>query len=300
MKTAFLFPGQGAQTIGMGKDLYESNETYKNAFDDIDSTLEFSLKDACFEGVNMEKSEYIQPAIYAHSTALFKTIGKKADLYAGLSLGEYTALAVTNMIDIVKGALLVNKRGALMDNAVTAGVGAMASIMGLDINEVEKLLEGLPDVWAANHLSEKQIVIAGEKQGLDGVVPMFENAGAKVIPLNVSGPFHTPMLKRASEKFKDLFISVNINKPTEIIYSNFTGLPYEDNSDVVSLLASQMCSRVRWHDIIERLIEQGVTDYVEIGPSMVLLKMLKRRLKGEEVNISSVRDLKSLSKYLDK
>lgn len=300
MKTAFLFPGQGAQTVGMGKDLYETNEVYKNTFNSIDDILKISLKDACFNGEGMEKSEYIQPAIYAHSISLFNAIGKKADIYAGLSLGEYTALAITGMMDIYEGALLVNKRGAIMDNAVTAGVGAMLSVMGLKIDEVERLIEDYADVWASNHLSEKQIVIAGNRESINELAPKFEKAGARAIPLNVSGPFHTPMLKRASEKFKDLFINVDIKKPTEIIYSNYTGLPYEEKSDVVSLLASQMCSRVKWHDITEELIKSGVNEFVEIGPSMVLSKMLKRRLKGEDVLISSVRDVKSLEKYLNK
>jgi len=300
MKTAFLFPGQGAQTVGMGKDLYETNDSYKKAFDSIDKSLNIDLKAICFDGVGLEKSEFIQPAIYTHSIALFKTIGQKADYYAGLSLGEYTGLAITGMMDINKGADLVNKRGAIMDNAVKDGVGGMVSIMGLIIDEVEAILGDIPDVWAANHLSEKQIVIAGNKQELEKLVPIFEEKGARAIPLNVSGPFHTPMLKRASETFKDLFNDVDLKKPTEIIYSNYTGLPYKEDSDVVDLLANQMCSRVKWHDITEKLISKGVTTFVEIGPSMVLSKMLKRRLKGMDVSISSVRDVKSLDAYLSK
>jgi len=300
MKTAFLFPGQGAQTLGMGKDLYEENEVYKKVFDSIDDVLEISLKAACFEGENMEKSEYIQPAIYAHSVALFAVLEKSADIYAGLSLGEYSALAVTGMLDIQKGAKLVNKRGAIMDNAVKSGVGGMLSVLGLVIEEVENTLGDSPDIWAANHLSEKQIVIAGEKTALEEIQPKFEEAGAKTVFLAVSGPFHTPMLKRASEIFKDLLKKADIEKPKAIIYSNYTGLPYEKKSDIVSMLANQMCSRVRWHDTMEKLISEGVNEFVEIGPSMVLSKMLKRRLKGEDISISSVRDLKSLNKYLEK
>ena len=124
MKRAILFPGQGAQETGMGKDLYESNKVYKEVFDLIDSKLEFSLKDSCFEGKDMDKSEYVQPAIYAHSIALFKALGIDADYFAGLSLGEYTAMAATNMLDVSEGAKLVNKRGNIMDSAVEYGKGS--------------------------------------------------------------------------------------------------------------------------------------------------------------------------------
>lgn len=298
MKRAILFPGQGSQTIGMGADLYESNQTYKEVFDSIDKNLDFSLKSACFEGTNMDKSEYVQPAIYAHSIALYKALNIKADVYAGLSLGEYTALTATNMQQVVQGAQLVYKRGHIMDNAIEPGKGGMLSVLGLSIEQVEAQLEGLDNVWVANHLSEKQIVIAGQKQAISDISPSFERLGAKTIELNTSGPFHTQMLKEASDEFIKLLQKAQFNKPKEIIYSNYTAKPYECADAAPQLLAMQMCSRVRWHQIIETLISQKIMEFVEIGPSMVLTKMLKRRLKGSDVHVVSIRDAKTLEKYL--
>lgn len=300
MKTAFLFPGQGAQTIGMGKELYESNAIYKETFDAIDDGLDFSLKDACFEGTNMDKSEYVQPAIYAHSIAMYMALGMKADVYAGLSLGEYTALTATGMQKIVQGAQLVNKRGYIMDNAIEGGKGGMMSILGLEIAEVEKILAGIDGVWVANHLSEKQIVIAGQKQQIKAIATKFQLAGARTVELNTSGPFHTQMLDTAADTFIELLHKAKFGEPTDIIYSNYTAKPYESAEVAPEFLAKQMCSRVRWHDIIENLISHGITEFVEIGPSMVLTKMLKRRLRGANVEIVSIRNAKTMGKYLDK
>ena len=299
MKRAILFPGQGAQEVGMGKDLYEGNNIYKKVFDAIDAGLDFSLKDACFEGVNMDKSEYIQPSIYAHSIALHKALNITADIYAGLSLGEYSALTAVNMQDTVQGAQLVNKRGHIMDNAVEQGKSSMMSVLGVDITIVENALEGCENIWVANHLSEGNIVVAGKKEGVEKIEDRFTQEGIKTIMLKTSGPFHTPMLDEAAKEFIELLNRAQFNEPTAIIYSNYTAKPYENADSVPSLLSKQMSNRVRWHEITETLISQGVDEFVEIGPSMVLSKMLKRRLKGQDVKISSIRSLKTLEKYLN-
>lgn len=300
MKRAFLFPGQGAQEVGMGKDLYENDEIYKEVFDIIDAGLDFSLKDACFEGTNMDKSEYVQPAIYAHSIALFKALQMEADVYAGLSLGEYTAITATDMQGIVQGAQLVNKRGHIMDNAVEQGKGGMMSILGLTIAQVEVALKGEDNIWIANHLAEGSIVIAGDKQSVIDIEEKYINLGAKTFLLNTSGPFHTPMLDGAASEFMELLHKARFIEPNAIIYSNYTAKAYESANAAPKLLSKQMSNQVRWHEEMDELIKLGITEFVEIGPSMVLSKMLKRRLKGQNIEISSVRNLKTLEKYLEK
>jgi [acyl-carrier-protein] S-malonyltransferase len=297
---AFLFPGQGAQTPGMGEDCYAENRAYREMFDIIDAALPFDLKAACFKGEGLEKSEVTQPAILAHSTALLTAMGEKPDIVAGLSLGEYSAMTAAAMISPADCARLVFQRGGMMDAAVPAGKGGMLSVLGLGIDAVEQVLGDTPDVWVANHLAETQVVLAGKTEALGAVESQFVAAGAKVMPLNVSGPFHSLMLKETAEKFKELVQAAKLTEPNVIIYSNFTAKPYDQLCEVPDLLASQMCGRVRWHDITETLIQSGVTEFVEIGPGMVLSKMLKRRMEDADVNIASVRDLKSLEKYLSK
>ncbi|MBN2878793.1 MAG: ACP S-malonyltransferase [Clostridia bacterium] len=299
MKRAILFPGQGAQETGMGKDLYESSAVYREVFDSIDAGLDFSLKESCFEGVNMDKSEYVQPAIYAHSVALLKALGIGADIYAGLSLGEYSAMTAVNMQDAVKGAQLVNQRGNIMDSAVEYGKGGMMSVLGLDMESVEKALAEYGNIWVANHLSEGNIIIAGEKESVEKSESRFIELGAKTIVLNTSGPFHTPMLESAAEKFIEHLKKADFKEPDAIIYSNYTAMPYESAADAPHLLSKQMSNPVRWHEITEKLIALGVDEFVEIGPSMVLSKMLKRRLKESDVKIHSVRNLKTFEKYLE-
>lgn len=300
MKRVILFPGQGAQEVGMGKDLYESNKVYKDVFDAIDAGLAIDLKAACFEGENMDKSEYVQPAIYAHSIALFKALDIDADMYAGLSLGEYTALTAADMQGVVQGAQLVKKRGHIMDNAVAPGKGGMMSILGLTIKEVDKVLKGQKNVWVANHLSEGNIVIAGDKKSVEEIEQKFIDLGARTVLLNTSGPFHTPMLNDAADEFIEHLNAAQFIEPNAIIYSNYTSKPYENADAAPKLLSKQMSNTVRWHDKMESMIDEGVTEFIEIGPSMVLSKMLKRRLKGHDVQISSIRNQKTLEKYLEK
>jgi len=300
MKKAILFPGQGSQEVGMGKDIYESNEVYKEVFDAIDAGLTIDLKAACFEGENMDKSEYVQPAIYAHSIALFKALNLDADVYAGLSLGEYTAMTAADMQGVVQGAQLVNQRGHIMDNAVAPGKGGMMSVLGLNIEEVEKALKDEKSIWVANHLSESNIVIAGDKAKVEKIEQKFKDLGARTVLLNTSGPFHTPMLNDAADEFIELLKDAQFIEPNAIIYSNYTSRPYENADAAPRLLSKQMSNKVRWHEKMENLIDEGVTEFIEIGPSMVLSKMLKRRLKGHDVEISSVRNLKTLEKYMEK
>jgi len=294
---AFLFPGQGAQSPGMGEDCYAENRAYREMFDTIDAAVPFDLKAACFKGEGLEKSEVTQPAILAHSISLLAAMHEIPDIVAGLSLGEYSAMTAAGMIAPADCAQLVFERGGMMDAAVPLGAGGMLSVLGLTIEEVETILGDTPDVWVANHLSETQVVLAGKTQAVSAVEPMFCEAGAKTVTLNVSGPFHSPLLKETAEEFKERVKAAKLTEPNVIIYSNYTAEPYDALNNVPHLLANQMCGRVRWFDITEALIRKGVTEFVEVGPGMVLSKMLKRRIDNAEVKVTSVRDIKSLEKY---
>jgi [acyl-carrier-protein] S-malonyltransferase len=301
MKTAFLFPGQGAQTSGMGLDLYNNIDIYKQTFDICTEGSGLDLKAACFEGVRMDESEVVQPAIFAHSISLLYVLRSKgfdAEIFAGISLGEYTALAAANVFEIGQCASLVRKRGRIMDNAFPKGEGGMLSVIGFTAQQVEEELKDFKEVTVANHNSEQQTAVSGRIKDLVVLKERFDRKGAKMTSmLSVSGPFHSPFLRGAADTFYKLLGSEQIRPIEKTVYSNVLGSPYEKISDVKKLLADQICSRVRWHDCVENMIASGVERYVEAGPSNVLSKLLKRRA-DKDVIVESVRDLPSLQKFI--
>lgn len=302
MRTAFLFPGQGAQTIGMGADLYNDFYDYKQTFDACMDGAKLDLKAACFEGENMDGGETIQPAIFAHTVSLLQLVRntvEEAQVYAGLSLGEYSALCASGVIGAAQGAALVRERGRIMDGAFAPGEGGMLSVIGFAVDEAEQAIEDVPDTYVANHLSDKQIVVAGRMAQLNKLKAKFEQMGAKMVTLlAVAGPSHAPLLQGASEAFARVLETETFADMQGTVYANALGAPYESGSDIKALLAEQMRSRVKWHECIEHMIASGVERFVEIGPSNVLSKMLKRRVdKGTQVH--SVRDAASLEKFLD-
>ena len=205
MKTTFLFPGQGAQKLGMGMDLYDHNTIYKQTFDECQDGAELDLTKACFDGDRMDESEVVQPAIFAHSMSLLRVLqseGIDADIYAGLSLGEYSALTAAGAFSIAQCAALVRKRGRIMDNAFEPGVCGMLSVIGLDIDKVSSVIAPYDNVYAANHISELQIVISGYMGDLIELEPVFLSEGAKMVAmLDVAGPFHSALLKDAASTF---------------------------------------------------------------------------------------------------
>jgi [acyl-carrier-protein] S-malonyltransferase len=301
MKTAFLFPGQGAQSAGMGMDLYDNNIVYKQTFDICCESSEIDLKTACFEGKGLGEGEIVQPAIFAHSVSLFRVLQKEgaaADIYAGLSLGEYTALCAAGVFGIGDCAALVRERGWIMDSAYPPGEGGMLSVIGFQMAEVEETISDFKDVYAANHLSELQIVVSGKTADLLKLKEIFQQKGARMASmLSVAGPFHSPLLAGAADSFKHVLEKKDLGLMNKIVYSNATGAPYREESDIKQLLADQMCSRVRWHDCVEHLVASGVERYVEVGPSNVLSKLVKRRA-GISAAVKSVRDLATLEKFL--
>ena len=301
MKTAFLFPGQGAQTPGMGSDLYDNHTIYTETFDLCEQSAQLDLKAACFEGKRLDEGEVCQPAIFAHTISLLKAVQSgcmDADIYAGLSLGEYGALCAAGVFDIAQCAALVRQRGRIMDEAFLPGAGGMLSVIGFRAEQVEEVIAGFASASVANHLSELQTVVAGEIRVLLALKEVFEQSGAKMVTLlSVRGPSHSPLLNSAAETLLSVLRREEIGVSDKTVYSNALGAPYPENADISALLAEQMHSRVRWHDCTEHMIANGAERFVEIGPGNVLSKMLKRRVdKGVEV--VSVRDRDTLEKFL--
>lgn len=300
MKTAFLFPGQGAQTPGMGADLYDYSDTYRHTFDLCQKAAGMDLTAACFKGSSMDDSETIQPAIFAHTVSLLKTLqagGIRADVYAGLSLGEYSALCAAGVLTPEAGAALVRRRGALMDGAMPPGEGGMLSVIGFGIEQVEAAIEPYNEVYLANHLSEKQMVLGGRMGDLMKLKDELEAAGAKMVTLlAVKGPSHCPLLNGAAAQFAAELEKTQLGTVQQVVYSNALGAPYPPDADIRALLCEQMRARVRWHDSVEHMLADGVTRFVEVGPGNVLAKLLKRRAR--EAQVISVRDVGTLQAFL--
>ena len=301
MKTAFFFPGQGAQTPGMGSDLYLSYSRYREAFDRCEAGAGIDLKAACFKGEGMDESSVIQAAIYTHSLAILRTLeteGVQADVFAGLSLGEYTALAASGVLLDAQGASIVRRRGAIMDGAVPPGTGGMLSVVGLTMEQVEAAIAPFSNVYVANHLSETQMTLGGLLGELTEAKIALEGAGARMaVILAMKGPSHCPLLDQAAERFSSELAGEIFGEPCGIVYSNALGAPYPIGADYRALLCAQMNTRVRLHDCVEAMLASGVTRFVEIGPGGVLSKMLKRRV-GRDIALFSVQDEASLEAFL--
>ncbi|MBS5794053.1 MAG: ACP S-malonyltransferase [Clostridiales bacterium] len=300
MKVCFIFSGQGAQYNGMGKELYDNFSICKQVFEDANNALGFNITDICFnEDERLNQTEYTQPSILTTSYAIYKLMeekGIKADYMAGLSLGEYSALCASGSINFKECVTLVKKRGKYMTEAVPIGVGAMSAVMNADENIInEALKEASTDTelaMIANYNAPGQIVIAGHTPAIERAEIILKEKGIKkVIRLNVSGPFHTSLLKPASDKLAMELENITISTPNVDVFTNLTGEKVENIKDT---LIKQVMSPVKWEQTIKNLINLGVDTFIELGPGKTLSSFVKKISK--EVNIYNVEDLSSLEK----
>lgn len=300
-KTAVIFPGQGAQYVGMAKDFYDSFEGSKKVFDEADDVLDIELKKICFEeNDDINKTEYTQPAMVAAEVAIYehlKNAGLKADVFAGLSLGEYSALVAAGAMTLADGIKTVRRRGILMQNEVPLGMGGMAAVIAMDADKIAEICENTPGkVQIANYNCPGQIVISGEAEAVKAASAALAEAGAKrVIPLNVSGPFHSQMLVPAGEKLYDFLQGVDIAEGFAPYYCNADAEEITDAAKVKELLKRQVYSSVRWQQTIENMIADGVDTFIEVGPGKTLtgfMKKINREVKS--INIATVDDLAKL------
>jgi len=300
-KTAVIFPGQGAQYVGMAKDFYDSFEDSKKVFDEADDVLDIELKKICFEeNDDINKTEYTQPAMVAAEVAIYehlKNAGLKADVFAGLSLGEYSALVAAGAMTLADGIKTVRRRGILMQNEVPLGMGGMAAVIAMDADKIAEICENTPGkVQIANYNCPGQIVISGEVEAVKAASAALAEAGAKrVIPLNVSGPFHSQMLVPAGEKLYDFLQGVDVAEGFAPYYCNADAEEITDAAKVKELLKRQVYSSVRWQQTIENMIADGVDTFIEVGPGKTLtgfMKKINREVKS--INIATVDDLAKL------
>ena len=300
-KTAVIFPGQGAQYVGMAKDFYDSFDDSKKVFDEADDVLDIELKKICFEeNDDINKTEYTQPAMVAAEVAIYehlKNAGLKADVFAGLSLGEYSALVAAGAMTLADGIKTVRRRGILMQNEVPLGMGGMAAVIAMDADKIAEICENTPGkVQIANYNCPGQIVISGEAEAVKAASAALAEAGAKrVIPLNVSGPFHSQMLVPAGEKLYDFLQGVDVAEGFAPYYCNADAEEITDAAKVKELLKRQVYSSVRWQQTIENMIADGVDTFIEVGPGKTLtgfMKKINREVKS--INIATVDDLAKL------
>ena len=280
-KTAFIFPGQGAQAAGMGKDFYEAYPRAAEIYDMASDLLKLDMKALCFEeNDKLDLTEYTQAALVTTCLAMEKVLeeaGVKPDITAGLSLGEYCAIHAAGGMSAADAIRTVRERGILMQDTVPAGEGGMAAVLGMEAAAIEEGLQGIEGAWIANYNCPGQIVITGRKAAVEKASQVLKEKGARrVLPLNVSGPFHSPMLEPAGEKLLETLNQVEF-APLQIPYvTNVTAEPVTDIRLTKELLKQQVSSSVRWQQSMEYMLANGVDTFVEIGPGKTLTGFLRK------------------------
>ena len=304
MKTAFLFPGQGAQKCGMGESFAKCDEAAKKVYENASRLLDLDMEELVFtENKKLDMTEYTQAAMVTTGIAMLKVIEKtalKADVCAGLSLGEYEALHLAGAISEEDAIVLARHRGKLMQEAVPLGVGTMAAVLNLDAAVIEDCLKDIENVWIANYNCPGQIVISGTVTAVEKAGEKLKEAGAKrVLPLNVSGPFHSGLLKPAGDKLYEYLKNVEIKKPTIPYVANYTAEFVYDDKDIKELLRKQVFGSVRFEQSIRNMLKEGVDTFIEIGPGKVLSGFVKKIDKEAKVySIETVEDMNNVIKEL--
>ena len=298
-KTAFIFPGQGAQVCGMGQDFYEQTKTGREIFDRASGLLGFSMPELCFEkNDRLDITEYTQAAMVTTSVAMLRVMeeqGYRADVAAGLSLGEYCALAAVGVMSDEDAIRTVRERGILMQEAVPAGVGGMSAVLGMNAEEINAVVDPIANVQVANYNCPGQIVISGLKEAVEEASEKLKEAGARrVIPLNVSGPFHSYLLEEAGRKLGGFLDQIEICRPQIPYVANVTAQYVTEAAEVKPLLIRQVSSSVRWQQSVEAMIADGVDRFVEIGPGKTLSGFVKKI--NRQVTVLNVEKLEDLEK----
>lgn len=292
MSTAYLFPGQGSQFVGMGKDHYENNEAFEALCNRANDVLGIDLTAIMFEGPEekLKQTEFTQPAIFLHSVALFHTLDAAPDMVAGHSLGEFSALVACEALDFESALKIVRKRGQLMQQAGTDNPGTMAAIIGMDDEAIEEICADASDFTgkeavAANYNCPGQLVISGYVEAVEKAVELASERGARMAKLlPVSGAFHSSLMQPAFDGLKTELQKATFNTPNCPVYSNYTAKPTIDPEDIRSNVLDQLLNPVRWTQTIQEMIENGATSFVEVGPGRVLQGLVKRTHRKAEIS----------------
>ena len=285
---AILFPGQGSQYVGMGKDLYESSDLAKKLFNLSNSILGFDITDVMFNGSqeDLKKTDITQPAIFIYSTILFNINSVNADAYAGHSLGEFSALLCSGSLTFEDALKLVLIRARAMEKACKNNETTMAAILGLDDECVNSVCDNIPNVVPANYNCPGQIVISGSKSSIDKACESIKEIGGKTIVLPVGGAFHSSYMGSAKKELEDAIKSLKFNKPDKPIYQNFDANPYIDIEKIKKNLINQLTSPVLWTQIINKLIANNYKSFIECGPGRVLQGLVKKI--NRDMDVSSI------------
>lgn len=306
-KIAFMFPGQGAQYVGMGKDFYDNLPVCREIFDKASELAGFDMKKICFEeNEEINITEYTQAAMLTVSVAILAAMKEQsfpwADITAGLSLGEYSALVASGIMSFEDSCRIIRKRGIYMQEAVPQGLGGMTAVLGLDYQVIEDVLATVTNgiVQIANYNCPGQIVISGEIAAVEKAGELLKKAGAKrVVPLKVSGPFHSSMLEPAGEKLYKELETIKINSIRIPYIANVTAQVVDDPADVRGLLKTQVSSSVRWQQSIELMISMGVDTFIEIGPGKTLSGFMKKIDRNKKtMNIATMEDFEKVKAEL--
>ncbi len=305
-KLAFVYPGQGAQKYGMGKDFYDTFPIAKEVFDKADELLDISVTQLCFtEDERLHQTAYTQAALVTTClaiTAVLKEQGIVPDVTAGLSLGEYAAIAAAGGFSQETAIRTVRARGIYMEEAVPDGKGAMAAVLGMEAEQIEAVLAPIEGVYIANYNCPGQIVITGMKDAVDTACEALKEAGCKrCLPLKVSGPFHSPYLTEAGEKLGQFMEDIKWNALQVPYVTNVTAEYVEDITITKELLEKQVSSSVKWEQSVRRMLEEGVDTFIEIGPGKTLAGFIKKIAKDVKViNISQIEDMGELECFKEK